>query len=133
MWTFSHRKPYLTALIAIGTMSVFEFAILTQTVFAQGAAVETSYDPLKIISLVVLAFNFIGFAAAFVWYIVRGKSTDQLTKNNQDLAMSNSELRAKVAELKAEVTEVRGKLESEEAENERLRKANLRLQGVNDR
>jgi type VI protein secretion system component VasK len=129
-----YRAPSLITLVAIGILTIIEFVFLTQTVFAQGASpTPEGYDYLKIISLVILVFNGVGFLAAFVWYIVRGKSTDQLTKNNQDLASSNSELRAQKAELKTEVSELKALLEAEERETERLRKLNLRLQGDSER
>jgi hypothetical protein len=129
-----HGSQSLLTLIAIGILTIIEFVFLTQTVFAQAVnPTPEGYDYLKIISLVILVFNGVGFLAAFVWYIVRGKSTDQLTKNNQDLASSNSELRAQKAELKTEVSELKALLEAEERETERLRKLNLRLQGDSER
>lgn len=129
-----HRSRSLITLIAIGILTFIEFVLLKQTVFGQTPTpTPENYDLLKIISFVVLVFNGVGFLAAFVWYIVRGKSTDQLAKNNQDLVISNSELRAQKAEKDSRIAELEKLLKNEEDENERLRKANLRLQGVNDR
>jgi cell shape-determining protein MreC len=128
-----YQNPYLTTLVVLGFFTFFEIAFFARAVFAQKPGETESFDIFKTVQLISTLGVIIGFVAAFVWYVVKGKSNDQLTKNNQDLKLSNDELRAQNAEFKVELSEMRADIKELEDINEELRKANLRLQGINKR
>jgi cell division protein FtsB len=132
------RKPYLTTLVAIGALCFFELMIFARAVLAQTPililAEETGFSAtMQIIQLASVVITFIGFAAGFVWYIVKGKSSEQQAATIKQLETSNADLRATNSELRLEKAELNAEVKDLEHENETLRKKNLRLQGLDDR
>lgn len=135
MKIFFHRKPYLTLLLAAGAVLLFEVFFFTRTVYAAESAANDKNDfdvVLKSINVAWLILSAIAFIAGFVWYVIKGKSTEQQATTIKQLETSNSDLRASNSDLRLEVGELKAELRQIELENENLRKANLRLQGIHD-
>lgn len=127
------RRPYLTTLIAVGSFTALEMIFLTRTVLGQAQpAPESTTDVLKAISLVVLFFNALAFIVGFIWYIVRGKSSEQQQATIKQLETSNADLRAQNADLRLQKAEWLAEKKELERENEDLRKKNLRLQRIDE-
>lgn len=131
------RKPYLTALIASGLLLFFEIAFLARTVLSKNT-VALLAEPsgfsatMQIIQLASVVITFLGFAAGFVWYVVKGKSSEQQAATIKQLETSNADLRAQVADLRLQKAEWMAEKKELENDNEDLRKKNLRLQRSND-
>lgn len=136
MRMYFYRKPYLTILIAAAVVIVFEVFFFTQTVIAQPALVlaeSSDFDNvLKIANVAWLILSAIAFVAGFVWYVIKGKSSEQQEATIKQLERSNSDLRGSNNDLRLEIGELRAEVKQIELENENLRKANLRLQGIHD-
>jgi cell division protein FtsB len=127
------RRPYLATLILVGLFTACELAFLTRTVLAQAAPTpDTGMDTLKAISLGVLFFNGLAFVVGFIWYIVKGKSTEQQAATIRQLETSNADYRAQNADLRLQKAEFVAEIKELEHECEKLRKKNLRLQGEGD-
>ncbi len=82
-----------------------------------------------IISAVVTMFLFLVGAG---WYIVRGKNQEQLREQRDGWKDTAERLRGELADSKIEVAELHADKKRAEAAAEKLRKLNLRLQGLED-
>jgi H+/gluconate symporter-like permease len=91
----------------------------------------TSYEAFSFwISLIVQIAVLITLLVSFTWYVWRGKSNDQLKQNNAELKEALELEEKQNAKLKVAIVEYEAEVKRLEHREERLRKANLRLQGI---
>jgi hypothetical protein len=133
-----HKKPYLATLVAVGILCLLELLVFARAILAQTPililAEETGFSAtMQIIQLASVVITFLGFAAGFVWYVIKGKSSEQQATTIKQLETSNADLRATASELRLQKADLAAEVKELEHENEVLRKQNLRLQGLNDR
>lgn len=129
------RKPYLTTLVIIGILTVCEIAFFARSVLGQTPVLILADDTgfaatMQFIQLASVVITFVGFAAGFVWYVVKGKSSEQQAATIKQLETSNADLRAQNSDLRLQKAELVAEKKELEQENEQLRKRNLRLQGL---
>ncbi len=132
MEIYSHR-PYLVRLLAVGLLTIFEIIFYARTVFGQPVlmlADDSGLDPIiKFVSLGSTIILAISFVAGLIWYVLKGKTTEQQAATIKQLETSNADLRATNGELRVEKAELVAEKKELEEENISLRKKNLRLQG----
>lgn len=126
----------LSALLFVVNLLVFSRVVYAQTTAGTGG--DLSY-----VTQVLTAISSIGFlvvvVVGFVWYVWKGKDAEHLAKQNArlrddvgDFERKATELERKYAGCEKRILELEQDLRSVSRDAERLRKANLKLQGIHD-